>query len=307
MTAATKRPAGEVTHVYDTTESITEEVLARYARTPDPRLREIMLSLIKHLHAFARDVNLTWKEWEEGLDFLYRTGEISGPGRNEFIILSDTLGLTMLTATMDKPTPPEATTPTLIGPFFIEHDEVMKNGEDISRGAAGDPFYCSGRVLDLDGKPVAGATVDVWHSDERGLYDVQTDFQKDGIWARGRFHTDKDGKFSFWSVRPVSYPVPSDGTAGLLIRSTTGEDWRPAHLHVRVEAKNFDTLITHLFPSGDPYLDRDAVFGVRPSLIVDYVRNEPGTAPDGTKVDKPFYTLDYDFVMTRPAAQAAAE
>lgn len=282
---------------YDSTDLITQEVLKRYESTPDPRLREIMLSLIRHLHAFAKDVKLTSPEWLAAMQLLEETGTWCAPGRNEFIIFSDALGLSMLTVTQDYQRPEGATEPTLLGPFLVEGAPKFEMGQDISRGAQGIPLYAHGRIVDGVGQPVKGAVIDVWHSDDRGIYDVQDHFETNGAWARGQLTTGEDGRFSFWSVMPVDYPIPQDGTAIRMIRATTGESWRPAHLHFRIVAQGLRPLVTHLFDRQSERLDRDAVFGVRPSLVADFVRHAGGAAPDGRSVDGPYCTLEHTFVM----------
>lgn len=285
---------------YDALELITEEVLKRYADTPNPRLRELMLSLIKHIHGFAKEVKLTAEEWAFTMSFLEETGKWCSPGRNEFMIFSDALGLSMLTITQDYPRPAHATEPTLVGPFLMEDAPQFPMGADISGGAAGTPMHAQGQVLDIHGKPVANAVIDVWHSDDRGLYDVQDDFEEKGAWARAALTTGADGRYSFWSVLPVDYPVPQDGTAIQMLKATTGRSWRPAHLHFRIQAQGQRPLVTHIFDKNSKNLDGDAVFGVRPSLIADFVHQAPGKAPDGQTMTRDFYTLDYNFVMTDP-------
>jgi hydroxyquinol 1,2-dioxygenase len=285
-------------HRYDALHLITEEVLARYAKTPDPRLRELMLSLIKHIHSFAKEVKLTAQEWAFAMSFLEETGKWCSPGRNEFMIFSDAFGLSMLTVTQDYPRPEHATEPTLVGPFLLENAPHFAMGEDISAGAAGTPMHAQGLILDIHGQPVANAVIDVWHSDDRGLYDVQDGIEEKGPWARAVLTTGADGRYSFWSVLPVDYPVPQDGTAIQMLQATTGRSWRPAHLHFRIRAPGQRPLITHIFDRNSKNLYSDAVFGVRPSLIADFHLQAPGQAPDGKVMDREFYTLDYNFVMT---------
>jgi hydroxyquinol 1,2-dioxygenase len=234
------------------------------------------------------------------MQFLEETGKWCGPGRNEFMIFSDALGLSMLTVTQDYPRPAHATEPTLVGPFLLEEAPEFPLGADISAGAAGTPMHAQGRILDTEGRPIPNAIIDVWHSDDRGLYDVQTDLETNGPWARAVLHSDAEGRYHFWSVLPVDYPIPHDGTAQIMLKATTGRTWRPAHLHYRIRAEGFRPLVTHIFDRNSKNLDGDAVFGVRPSLIADFVLQKPGTAPDGKSMKDDFYTLDYDFVMVRP-------
>ncbi|MFM8929902.1 MAG: dioxygenase [Betaproteobacteria bacterium] len=282
---------------YDTTEQITQEVLRRFEETPDPRLRQIMLSLVQHLHAFAKDVKLTSEEWLKAMQLLEETGKWCAPGRNEFIIFSDALGLSMLTVTQDYRRPQGATEATLLGPFLVEDAPHFEMGSDISAGAVGTPLHAQGQVLDEEGRPVAGAVIDVWHSDDRGLYDVQDGFEEKGAWARGQLTTGADGRWHFWSVMPVDYPIPQDGTAISMLRATTGRSMRPAHLHFRIVAPGQRPLVTHIFDRQSAVLGDDAVFGVRPSLVADFVRHGAGTAPDGRVMPGAFCTLDYDFVL----------
>ena len=282
---------------YDAADLITQEVLKRYADTPDPRLREIMLSFIRHLHSFTKEVKLTVPEWLYALDLMQETGKWCGPGRNEFMIFSDALGLSMLTVTQDYSPPPQATEPTLVGPFLLENAPEFPLGSDISAGAQGTPLYAKGVVRSLDGKPLANAKIDIWHSDDRGLYDVQQDLETNGPWARAVLTTDAQGGYRFWSIMPVDYPVPQEGTAIRMLSNTTGRSWRPAHLHFRFQAEGHKPLITHIFDRHSKYLDADPVFGVRPSLIADFVSHKAGTAPDGKVMDRDFFTLDYDIVM----------
>ena len=300
MNAPDNKNAHTIENLYDATDLITDEVLKRYENTPDPRLRQIMLSLVKHIHSFAKEVKLSANEWAFAMQFLEETGKWCGPGRNEFMIFSDALGLSMLTVTQDYPRPAHATEPTLVGPFLLEDAPEFPLGADISAGAAGTPMHAQGRILDTEGRPIANAIIDVWHSDDRGLYDVQTDLETNGPWARAVLHSDSEGRYHFWSVLPVDYPIPADGTAQIMLRATTGRTWRPAHLHYRIRAEGFRPLVTHIFDRNSKNLDGDAVFGVRPSLIADFIHQQPGKAPDGKVMKDDFYTLNYDFVMTRP-------
>ena len=280
------------------TDRLTQEVLRRFELTPDPRLREVMRSLIEHLHAFAKEVKLRPEEWLLAMKTLEETGRWCAPGRNEFIIFSDVLGLSMLTVMQNAASPPGATEATVMGPFLVEGAPQFAMGADISAGAVGTPLHAQGRVLDMQGHPVANAVIDVWHSDERGLYDVQDGFEENGAWARGQFTTGTDGHWRFWSVMPVDYPVPQDGTAIELLRATTGRSMRPAHLHFRIVAPGQQPLVTHLFDRLSTVLTEDAVYGVRPTLVVDFRRHDGGTAPDGRPMEGHWCALQHDFVLT---------
>ncbi len=268
-----------------TQDNITQAVIARFSATPDPRLKEIITSLVQHLHAFAREVKLTEAEWFAGIEFLTRVGHITDDKRQEFILLSDTLGLSMLTVAMNNDKPPGCTEATVFGPFYVEGAPEYDRGQDVANGAAGVPCEVRGHVRGLDGKQVSGARVEVWQADAEGKYDVQRkDLQ--GHQARGVLTTGPEGEYHFRSILPETYPIPDDGPVGDMLRATRRHPWRPAHLHFMIQAPGYETLITHVFRSGDPYLDSDAVFGVRQSLVADWVRQ-----PDGT------YLVEYDFVL----------
>ncbi|QBR03532.1 intradiol ring-cleavage dioxygenase [Paraburkholderia pallida] len=288
-------------------DTITQAVLAAMSGCKNPRLRTVMTSLVQHLHSFARDIELTEDEWRYAIQFLTEVGHITDDKRQEFILLSDTLGLSMLTTTQNNRKPPECTEATVLGPFFVEGAPEYQNGEDVSNGAAGLPCFVSGNVRGLDGEPVSGAALEIWQSDEDGYYDVQyADPQQEEMEfrARARLRTLADGRFHFRSILPEAYPIPHDGPVGKMLEALGRHPWRPAHLHFWINAAGYEPLITHVFRNGDQYLDSDAVFGVRSTLVADWVEHAPGVAPDGTRMDTPFYTLDYDFVLN-PVAQTA--
>lgn len=275
-----------------TQDNITQAVIARFAETPDARLKEIMTSLVQHLHAFAREVKLTEAEWFQGIDFLTRVGHITDDQRQEFILLSDTLGLSMLTVAMNNDKPAGCTEATVFGPFYVEGAPQYDLGEDVANGAPGIPCLVRGTVRGVDGEPVPGAEIHVWQADAEGKYDVQRD-NLDEHQARGVLHANGKGQYHFRSILAEAYPIPDDGPVGEMLRATKRHPWRPAHLHFMIQAPGYETLITHVFRNGDPYLDSDAVFGVRQSLIADWVKQ-----PDGT------YLVEYDFVLP-PAKDAA--
>ena len=277
--------------------TITDAVLEQFASTPDPRLQEIMTSLVKHLHAFAREVNLTEDEWFRGIEFLTRTGHMCTETRQEFILLSDTLGLSQLVIAQNHKRAPGATEQTVFGPFHVEGVKTVPDGADIAEGVPGDPLFVRARVKGMDGEAVAGALVDVWHADAEGHYDLQDpDWSFEAMKLRAAFRTDESGCISFRTIMPCAYPVPTDGPVGEMFKATNRSAMRPAHIHFRIQAPGYDTLITHVFVEGDPWLESDAVFGVRSSCIADFVRRGAGeTAPDGSQPSGPFYTLDYTF------------
>ncbi len=279
-----------------TDEDLTQAVLASFADARPERFQQIVQSLVRHLHAFVKDVELTEEEWFRGIDFLTRTGHITDEKRQEFILLSDVLGVSMLVIGLNNKKPAEATASTVFGPFFFEGSPVFANGDDIANGAPGEPCFMQGRVLSITGEPLANAPIEVWQADEEGFYDVQ---YKELSQARGRGHlySDSEGRYYFWSVRPEAYPIPDDGPVGELMNAANRSPMRPAHVHFMIKLPGYKTLITHVFKEGDRYLDSDAVFGVKSSLITSFERHEPGIAPDGKHMDVPFYTMNYDFIL----------
>jgi hydroxyquinol 1,2-dioxygenase len=286
--------------------TITQAVVESMRDSGNARLRTVMNSLVHHLHAFAREVKLTEDEWFHAIRFLTEVGHITDDKRQEFILLSDTLGLSMLVTAQNNKKPPQCTEATVFGPFFVDGAPEYKSGDDISNGASGEPCFVSGRVLGLDGLPISAAKIDVWQSDDEGFYDVQRPPEPDSApehQARGRLRSAADGSFNFRSILAVAYPIPHDGPVGRMLEALGRHPWRPAHLHFMIEAPGYETLVTHVFRDGDKYLDSDAVFGVRSSLIADWVRHDPGVAPDGTQMHSTFYTLQYDFVLNPAANQ----
>ena len=277
-------------------DTITQIVLERHAEGANPRLNEIMTHLVQHLHAFAREVRLTEEEWFKGIEFLTAAGHMTDDKRQEFILLSDTLGLSMLVTAMNNRKPAGCTESTVLGPFFVADAPEYRNGDDVANGAKGEPCFVAGRVTGLGGEPVANARIDVWQADADGFYDVQYE-GNDHALGRGRLQSRPDGSFNFRSVTAESYPIPYDGPVGKMLEALGRHPWRPAHLHFMIEAPGYERLITHVFRSGDRYLDSDAVFGVRSSLVANWQRHDPGTTPDGTAIDVPYSTLDFTFVL----------
>jgi hydroxyquinol 1,2-dioxygenase len=280
--------------------TITDAVLARHEHAGNARLTEIAGSLVRHLHAFAREVNLTESEWEQGIRFLTDVGHMTDEKRQEFILLSDTLGLSTLVVAMANRKPAGCTEATVFGPFFVEGAPEYENGADVANGATGVPCFVSGKIRGLDGEPVPNARIEVWQADADGLYDVQ--YPDDGEHrGRGVLHSRADGSYHFRSIVGEPYPIPHDGPVGRMLDALGRHPWRPAHLHFMITAPGYERLVTHVFREGDPYLDSDAVFGVRSSLIAPWLQHEAGVAPDGTRMATPFYTLEFDFVLNRAA------
>jgi hydroxyquinol 1,2-dioxygenase len=282
-------------------DAITKDVLAAFAGTPAPRLRELMTGLVKHLHAYAREVDLTPDEWIAGLKFLEATGKLTSDKRQEFILLSDTFGLSMMVVALAQARASggakgatEATEATVEGPFYWVGAPDKALGADIGEGVLGEPTFYMGRVTDVDGQPLAGALLDVWSGDGEGNYDMQLS-DDPTMKARGRFRTDVQGRYWFWSIRPSYYPIPVDGPVGEMMRATDRSIYRPGHIHMQVSAPGHVMLTTHIFVAGSPYIDNDAVFGKRDSLVVDFEQHPPGKAVDGREMRTPYHSASFDF------------
>jgi hydroxyquinol 1,2-dioxygenase len=283
-----------------TAADLLDNVVARLAGTPDPRLREIMTALVGHLHAFAVEVRLTETEWAAGIRFLTDAGQRSSDERQEFILASDTLGVSMLVDLLAHDASSGATESTVLGPFYLAGSPDRPNGSSTAERPSGDPAYVRGRVTDPAGRPIAGARVDVWQNGADMLYAVQDPAAPPNN-LRGVFTTDADGSFSFIGVRPVDYPIPTDGPVGRMLAATGRHPWRAAHLHLIVSAAGYRSVTTHLFDDGSRYLDSDAVFGVKPSLIKHFTHHPAGAAdrPRGIDPDQEWYSVDHDFVLDR--------
>ena len=285
-----------------TEDDITAEALRRFSQTPDPRLRQIMLELINHLHAFVKEVQLTEAEWFQAIEILTEAGKMCSDKRQEFILFSDTLGVSMVVDLIGHRKPAGATESTVFGPFHrLGAPEMPAGGNIAHRDTAGVPALVAGRVLDLDGKPIAGAELDVWQAQTNGLYDSQ-DQNPDNLHMRGKFRTDGGGRYLVRTVVPVNYPIPSDGPVGAMLKAAGRHPWRPAHIHFVVTAAGYDSVTTHIFDRRDPYLDSDAVFAVKDSLICDFTKHDTPTA-DAQKlgIAGPVYTAEFDFVL-KPAS-----
>ncbi|HLZ72143.1 MAG TPA: intradiol ring-cleavage dioxygenase [Dehalococcoidia bacterium] len=275
---------------------ITANVLKSLEQAPEERLKTVMTSLVKHLHAFVQEVQLTEAEWLRAIQFLTAVGQKCDDTRQEFILLSDTLGVSMLVDTINHRAANGATESTVLGPFYREGARELAAGESTSLDGKGEPAIVSGRVLGTDGKPIAGAVLDVWEGNDDGLYEQQDANQPD-MNLRGRYRTDAQGRFTVVGIKPVSYPVPVDGPVGELLLALGRHPYRPAHIHFIISAPGYRSLTTHLFASGDPYLDSDAVFGKKDSLVVDFARHDSAEEAARRGVQAPFYTVEYDFVL----------
>ena len=263
-------------------------VNARMGEETSPRLREVMDSLVRHLHAFAKEVHLTQAEWSAGIEFLTRTGQICSGERQEFILLSDVLGFSMLVDAINSRRPAEATENTVFGPFHVEDAPIRAMGDSINLDGKGQRCLYEGRVLDLQGTPIEGACIDVWSDNVDGFYDVQQPGIQPRWNNRGRFITGPDGAYRFVGIKPVSYPIPDDGPVGQLLAQLGRHPFRPAHMHFLVTAPGFQKLVTHTFVGGDAWLGSDTVFGVKRSLIAPF---EPRDGQD------PAWRSPFDFVL----------
>lgn len=280
----------------NTEEQITQNVVESMADAPNARLKAVMTSLIRHLHACIREVELTQEEWGQAIQFLTRTGQMCDDKRQEFILLSDVSGVTMLVDAINHRTVGEETESTIFGPFYREGAKELPMGATISQDGRGEPAVVMGRVLSSDGMPVPNALLDVWETDENGLYEQQDPEQPD-MNLRGKFRTDGEGRYCFVGIKPVSYPIPDDGPVGQLLRALGRHPFRPAHIHLLVSAEGFVPVTTHLFVEGDPYLESDAVFGTKDSLVVEFVRRDSQEEAGRYHVTAPFYMVEYDFVL----------
>jgi hydroxyquinol 1,2-dioxygenase len=279
-----------------TEDNITDLAVERWATARDPRLAELMTALIRHLHDFAREVRLTEAEWMAAIQWLNRTGQISNEKREEFILTSDVLGLSMLVVQMNHRLDTRATPATVLGPFHIEGSPELGYGADMSQGLPGTPLVLHGTVKDLGGNPVPGAVLDLWQADNEGLYESQH-ADVDEARLRAKYTTREDGSYCVRTVAPLGYTIPMDGPVGDLISRTEISHFRPAHVHFLLNVPGYEPLITHLFEEGADYLDSDVVFGVKEELVVRYEKREPGETPDGATIDEPWFEARYDFVL----------
>lgn len=274
--------------------TITQEAINRM-HPKDERFGKVMTSLIHHLHDFIRDVQLTEAEWMTAIQFLTKTGQMCTDKRQEFILLSDTLGVSILVDAINNRLPEGATEQTVLGPYYWEGAPHKEMGSNIAEGIVGEPCFYSGIVTSIDGTPIEGATLDIWSGDGEGNYDMQLGTEE--MRARAVLTTGKDGKYWFRSIKPSYYPVPSDGPVGTMLDAMGRHPNRPGHMHFILRAPGYKTIVTHIFPSDTPYIDTDTVFGVKEGLIVDYHRHDAGVAPTGETVNEPFHTCRYDFQL----------
>ncbi len=279
-------------------QNIPEAVIETLAATKDPRLKTIMTALVKHLHGFVREVELNEQEWMSAVEFLTELGK-----KDEFILASDTLGVSILVDAINHRKPEGATESSVLGPFYLEGVPEKNTLGNIAEGSVTEPTFVTGRVTDPAGKPLEGALLDIWQTAEDGLYDLQhPDFKEFNL--RGKFLTDKEGRYAFRTVMPRSYGIPIGGPVGRMFKALGRHHFRPAHIHFKVSADGYVPLTTMIFPEGADYLDSDAVFGVKGSLVTAFVRHDTDGEVEGISVKPPYYTVHYDFGL-KPAEKGA--
>jgi hydroxyquinol 1,2-dioxygenase len=288
----------------ETGAEFTKAVMKRWEDIPDPRLREVMQSAIKHLHSFVSDVKPSGEEWFKAIQFLTAIGQKCDDKRQEFILASDVMGVSMLVDDINNRRVAGATPSTVEGPFHIPDAPEVAHGADMAKGAPGIPCFVSGKVRGLNGEPVGGAILDLWQTDGEGLYEEQRRTAEP--WMRGIYRTQPDGSYLIRTVAPISYTIPMDGPIGEFFGRTTMSHMRPAHIHFAISAPGYHGVVTHLFQKGDKYINNDVVYGVKDPLIVEFVKRPPGKAPNGEQIDTEFYEVKYDFVLEQQQAQLAA-
>jgi protocatechuate 3,4-dioxygenase beta subunit len=275
---------------------ITAAVVARFDDTPDPRLREVMQSLVRHLHAFAAETRLTQAEWEAAIRELTATGHITDDRRQEFILWSDALGVSMLVDALQHEHP-GATESTVLGPFYVPGSPLREHGDSIVEEDAGELAWVLGSVRSTAGEPIAGAELDIWQNGDNRLYAVQ-DAEAPENHLRGRFASRPDGSYAFVAVRPTPYTIPHDGPVGRMLQATNRHPWRPAHIHMIVRAPGYHTVVTHIFDAASDYLDSDAVFAVKPSLLREFVARDPDDPARPASIPRgPWFSVENDIVL----------
>lgn len=278
-------------------EELIQNVLASFESCTDPRLKELMQAAVRHLHAFIREVRLSEEEWNTAISFLTEVGHITDDRRQEFILLSDVFGASMQTININNEAYGNATEATVFGPFFVEDAPQIEPGGDIAGGAVGQPCWVEGTVTDTDGRPIPNARIEVWEADDDGFYDVQ--YGDDRVSGRAHLFSDDDGRFRFWALTPTPYPIPHDGPVGRMLAATGRSPMRASHLHFMVTAPGQRTLVTHIFVRGDELLTSDTVFGVKESLVKDFVQQPAGTpTPDGRDIgEQGWARAEFDIVL----------
>jgi hydroxyquinol 1,2-dioxygenase len=290
---------------YATEANLTDIVLERWQNIDDPRLRQVMAAAIRHLHAFVREIEPNQREWFAAIDWLTRIGKMCDAKRQEYVLASDVLGVSMLVDAINHRFATDATPTTVEGPFHIPDSRPLAAGMDISAGAPGTPCFVAGRVTDLAGRALGGVALDIWQTDGEGLYEAQIPGAEH--YMRGLYRTGPDGSYLVRTVAPLAYTIPMDGPVGELLARTNVSEYRPAHIHFRLEAPGYHPIVTHLFRKGDPYLDSDLVYAVKEPLITEFVDRQAGAmAPTGETMAQAFCEVRYDFAL-QPSAGAASD
>lgn len=279
-----------------TKDNITDVAVSRWSNTESERLAEVMTSMVRHLHSFAQEVELTEQEWMDAIEWLTAVGKMSDEKRQEFILASDVVGLSMLVVQMNDNVSERATPSTVLGPFYIPDSPPLSYGEDMSDELPGKTLFIVGRVTDVNGDPVPEAILDVWQADAEGYYEAQME-EVDEARLRARYEVREDGSYCIRTIAPRGYTIPMDGPVGDLIKKTNISPFRPAHVHFRIEVDGYEPLVTHLFQEGADYLDSDVVFGTKEPLVTRFEEHEPGPTPDGGESEEPFLAAHYDFAL----------
>lgn len=282
-----------------TEEDSVEVVTGRNAGATDERLKAIMEVVTRKLHEAVKEIEPTQEEWFEAIMFLTRTGHMCNDWRQEFILLSDVTGVSMLVDAINNRKPSGASESTVLGPFHVEGAPEREMGENICLDQKGEDMVVHGRILDIDGKPVANAKIDVWQANDEGFYDVQQKGLQPDFNLRGVFRTGEDGRYWFRAVKPKFYPIPDDGPVGQLLKALGRHPYRPAHLHYIISADGFETLTTHIFDPDDPYIESDAVFGVKESLLAEFKSVDDPARAKELGFDGTFFDVEHDFVLAR--------
>ncbi|QDY99841.1 intradiol ring-cleavage dioxygenase [Nitratireductor mangrovi] len=282
-----------------TEENSVEVVTGRNVGAKDERLKVVMEVITRKLHEAVKEIEPTQEEWFEAIMFLTRTGHMCNDWRQEFILLSDVLGVSMLVDAINNRKPSGASESTVLGPFHVANAPELPMGANICLDAKGEDMAVSGRILDTEGNPLAGAVIDVWQANDEGFYDVQQKGIQPDFNLRGVFRTGPDGRYWFRAVKPKFYPIPDDGPVGKLLGSLGRHPFRPAHLHYIIKADGFETLTTHIFDPDDPYINSDAVFGVKESLLAEFRKVDDAAAAKELQLTAPFWQVEHDFVLAR--------
>jgi catechol 1,2-dioxygenase len=287
---------------YFSEDQSAEVVIARNAKAKDARLAEVMAVLTRHLHAAVKEIEPSEEEWFQAIQFLTKTGQMCSDWRQEYILLSDVLGVSMLVDAINNRKASGASESTVLGPFHVDDAPVMEMGANICLDGKGEPMEVRGTVRDLTGAPIAGAELDVWQANDEGFYDVQQKGLQPDFNLRGRFRTGADGSYRFWAVRPKYYAIPDDGPVGQLLAQLGRHPYRPAHLHYILTAQGFETLTTHIFDPDDPYIRSDAVFGVKESLMARFEKIDSPSEIAAAQGDGWFWRVEHDFVLEQQPA-----